>query len=403
MRRQFNGKRLKEALQFRGKRLSDLADEIGISKQSLSLYANGDNIPPYDNVAKIALSLAFPVDFFMTEDTCNVTTYNTYFRSQMSAKKLDQNAQKVKMEYVAKIYEALLRYVDVPKLNIPDVSFEDSDNILKVDSDEQLSRIEIIAMGLRHHWKLGDGPIENLQYILESNGIVVTGFKDVDDRIDAFSQRIHIENQGVVFTVALGIGSKPDCRLKFDMAHELGHILLHDWDDGNECLNKDEFAALEKQANMFASAFLMPRASFGRDVIPYANKVEYYRALKAKWGVSIQAMMYRARQLDIITANQFQYMMRTVSSNGWRIREPGDTPGKLNATIFQGALDVLFESNYSSPDSFIKDLYDQGICLSQRDLEDILGLKEGTLNVNTKKEKLAKLKIEQSRTETNVE
>lgn len=392
--RQFNGKRFKEALQFRGKRLSELAEDIGISKQSLSLYANGDNNPPYDNVAKIALALAFPVEFFMTEDSCSVSTSNIYFRSQMSAKKLDQNAQKIKMEYVAKAYEALLRYVDLPELNIPFVSFESSENTLEADSDEALARIESIAMAVRRFWGIGDGPIENLQYLLESNGIIVTGFKDVDARIDAFSQRIHIQNHGELFAVALGVGEKPDCRLKFDMAHELGHILLHGWDDGNDGLSKDAFSVREKEANMFASAFLLPRDSFGKDVAPYATKLEFYQVLKRKWGVSMQAMMYRARQLEIISANQFQYMMRVMSAKNMRIHEPGDVLGNLNTNIFQGALDILFEGKYLDSKTLMTDFYDKGICLSQKDLEEIMGLKEGTLNANTGVFVLAKPKLD---------
>lgn len=63
----FNGQRLKEALQFRGKKMTELADETGISKQSLSLYANAGNKPPFENVEKIARTLDFPVDFFTSE------------------------------------------------------------------------------------------------------------------------------------------------------------------------------------------------------------------------------------------------------------------------------------------------------------------------------------------------
>lgn len=83
----FNGQRLKEALQFRGKKMTELADETGISKQSLSLYANAGNKPPFENVEKIARTLDFPVDFFTSEDLCTVSTGNTYFRSQASATK----------------------------------------------------------------------------------------------------------------------------------------------------------------------------------------------------------------------------------------------------------------------------------------------------------------------------
>lgn len=390
----FNGQRLKDALQFRGMRMTELAKQIDISKQSLSLYANGENNPPYENVVKIAKALDFPFEFFMTEDLCTTATDNTYFRSQASASKLMQNSQKMKLEYVAKVYEVLLNYVDFPERNLPPVFFRGTDNLLDADSEEILEQIELIASTVRKHWKIGMGPIDNMQYLLESNGIIVTGFKNVDEKIDAFSQRINVQNHGTVFVVALAIGEKPDVRLRFDMAHELGHILMHNWDDSNDSLSKDEFNALEKQANMFASALLLPREAFRKDVAPYATNVEFYRSLRKKWGVSMQAMMYRACQLGLITANQFQYMMRTVSAKGWRTREPGDTPGKLNSTIFQGAVDVLFDGDYLTAKEMMQAFHEYGIYLDQKDLEDIMGLKPGTLTVGPKLIPFVKPKID---------
>ena len=391
--KKFNGSRFKEALQFRGKRMTELATDIGISKQSLSLYANGENIPPYENVMKIATALGFPFEYFMTEDLCTTATDNTYFRSQASASKMAQNAQKIKLEYVAKVYEVFLNYVDFPARNLPPVLFEAPDNVLEGDSLLTLHQIEEIAINTRKFWGIGMGPIENMQFLLESNGIIVTGFQDVDDKIDAFSQRVNVMNHGTVFIIALAIGDKPEVRLRFDMGHELGHILLHEWDDSNESLSRDEFNVREKQANMFASAFLLPRETFGRDVAPYATNVEYYRRLRKKWGVSMQAMMYRARQLNLITANQFQDMMRTVSAKGWRNHEPGDTPGKLNSTIFQGAADILIEGKYVSAGGLIDAFHENGIYLPQKDLEDILGLKPGTLTVGPKVIQLVKPKF----------
>lgn len=390
----FNGQRLKDALQFRGMRMTELAKQIDISKQSLSLYANGENNPPYENVVKIAKALDFPFEFFMTEDLCTTATDNTYFRSQASASKLMQNSQKMKLEYVAKVYEVLLNYVDFPERNLPPVFFRGTGNLLDADSEEILEQIELIANTVRKHWKVGMGPIYNMQYLLESNGIIVTGFKNVDEKIDAFSQRINVQNHGTVFVVALAIGEKPDVRLRFDMTHELGHILMHNWDDSNDSLSKDEFNALEKQANMFASALLLPRETFGKDVVPYATNVEFYRSLRKKWGVSMQAMMYRTRQLGLITANQFQYMMRTVSAKGWRTREPGDTPGKLNSTIFQGAVDVLFDGDYLTAKEMMQTFHEYGIYLEQKDLEDIMGLKPGTFTVGSKLIPFVKPKID---------
>ena len=70
--------------------MSELAKETSISRQSLSLYANEGNIPPFENVQKIARNLGFPVEYFLSEDKCTTITTNTYFRSQAAAKKVAQ-------------------------------------------------------------------------------------------------------------------------------------------------------------------------------------------------------------------------------------------------------------------------------------------------------------------------
>ena len=380
----FNGNRLKEALQFREMKITELALETGISKQSLSQYANNNSIPPYENVIKIARVLNFPYDFFLTEDLYTVVTGNTYFRSQSASTKKARNAQKIKLEYVSKLYYTLLNYVDFPRLNLPDTStLQLPDNIAEYDSDEAETEIENLAANVRKNWRLGSGPIENLQYILESNGIIVTGFKDVNSSIDAFSQQINIKGT-TLYIIALAIGSKPIERLRFDMAHELGHILMHNWGEDNELISRDEFNAREKQANMFASSLLLPKDDFSRSIYGYPTNIEYYRVLKKKWKVSMQAMMYRARQLDIITGNQFQYMMRQVSKNGWRTKEPGDVPGQLRDTIFQGAIDLLFDGGYLTQQELLNDFSKNKIILSQTDLENLMCLREGTLKPESK-------------------
>ena len=380
----FNGQRLKEALQFRGKKMTELADETGISKQSLSLYANAGNKPPFENVEKIARTLDFPVDFFTSEDLSTVSTGNTYFRSQASATKKSRNAQKIKLEYVSKMYEVILNYVNVPELNLPDTTGIDiPEDIINVDSEQAINEIEKLAMLIREFWDLGSGPIDNLQYALQSNGIIVTGFRNVDSDIDAFSQQIKIDGK-TIYIIALAIGSKPIERLRFDMAHELGHILLHTWGEDNEEISRDEFNAREKQANMFASALLLPKKSFSKSVSAYPTNIDYYFALKKKWKVSMQAMMYRARQLDIISANQFQYMMRIMSKNGYRLHEPGDKPGEIGDTIFQAALDMLFEGGYLTVSELLREFGRYGIYLSQHDLENLMYLREGTLYQESK-------------------
>lgn len=388
----FNGQRLKTALQYRGKRMSDLARDTGISRQSLSLYAKNENTPPFENILAIANSLHFPVEYFMTEDSSTVMTDNIYFRSQAAATKKSQTAQKVKLETVAKIYEILLNnYIDFPSLNLPKISFSGLGNPVDADSESIKEEIEDIANMVREYWNLGSGPLDDLQYILERNGIIVTGFDIVDETIDAFSQRIRINDSDTVFIIALALGNKSKERLRFDLAHELGHVLLHSWVEALEELSRDEFLILEKQANMFASALLLPKQTFGEMVKPYATNPDFYKPLKKRWGVSMQAMMFRAWQLGLVSVNQFQYMMRIVSKKGWRKHEPGDSPGTLGMTIFQAGIDALFDAGWEARDIHLA-LGKYGIYLNNDDLEDLMGLKPGILKTEAIIIPLAKVK-----------
>lgn len=366
--------------------MAQVSRATGISRQSLSLYANEENIPPYENVVKIAKTLNFPVEYFLTEDKCITVTTNTYFRSQATAKKREQNAQKKKLEYVAKMYEILSEYVDFPKVSstLSQGIYADFDVNVNEDDEEMQKDIEKLTLSLREKWGLGLDPIQNMQYLLESKGIVVTGFYNIDDKIDAFSQKVFMKDSKLIYIIALALGKKPKERLRFDMAHELGHIILHNWDESTEDLSRDEFNIIERQANIFASSFMLPKESFGEMVRPYATNIEFYRALKKKWGVSMQAMMYRARQLEIISGNQFQYMMRQVSQRGWRKHEPGDVEGTLNSTLFQGAIDVLFDGGYLSARALIRAFNDAGIYLKTCEMENLMGLLPGTLEVGPK-------------------
>lgn len=71
--------------------------------------------------------------------------------------------------------------------------------------------------------------------------------------------------------------------------------------------------------------------------------------------------------------------MNRESKNGWRRHEPGDAPGDLNSTIFQGALDILFEGGYLDSHDLRVQFAKYGIILSDKDLSDLMGLREGTI------------------------
>ena len=381
--KKFYGERLRSARMYRGLTLTELAKRTEISKQSLSLYENDNNTPDYMKVRRLASELNFPYDYFFQKDSYAAKTETTYFRSLASATKKDRTAQSIKLEYVAKMYEILMEFISFPEMNLPSVDFVGCDDVFECENEDAIQEIEDIVAQVRKYWDIGTGPIKDLQYLLEKNGIIVTGFDTNEDKIDAFSQRTIVAGNDIYF-IAVALGNRPEGRIRFDMAHELGHILLHPWSEDLEAITKDEFKARERQANMFASAFLLPRDSFGKDIASYPTDLKYYQFLKNKWKVSIQAMIYRAHQLGIMSDNQYQYLMRQVSKNGWRINEPGDASYSLNENIFQGAIDLLIEQNVLTAKEILDLFKKNGVTLYLEDMEELLHLRPDTLKVEEK-------------------
>ena len=165
------------------------------------------------------------------------------------------------------------------------------------------------------------------------------------------------------------------------MAHELAHIVLHSWSEDIDTLIREEFKERETQANMLASAFLLPAESFRQDVILYPNKLSYYVHLKKKWNVSIQAMIMRAHSLHCINTYRYQYLWRQLSENGWRAVEPEDQSYDMKNSLMQSALDLLLVEKVLTPSDFLKALKLNGIIMNVDDIEKLMNLKRGTLQI----------------------
>ena len=380
----FNGDRLKTARIYRSMTLAELGKSLDLSKQTLSLYENNKGNPDFSTVIKLSKTLHFPINYFFQEKNINITSCTTYFRSLSSTSKKSRSAEITKVEFIGALYEALYNYIEFPVLNLPKININ-SQNL----KDEE---IENVAIKLREFWDLGYDPINDLQYTLEENGLIVTGMNVADQRIDAYSQVVNID--GIEnYIIVLSVGNKGKARINFDLAHELGHILLHPWTEDIETLSNDEFKDRERQANKFASSLLLPKETFSKDCSRYPTELEYYIRLKKKWGVSIQAMLYRACDLDIISNNQFQYLMRQISSKGWRKKEPGDTPHVLNENIFKMGIELLLDNNYTKQD--VTNIFEESsINLFSDEIEELLNLPSKYLNVDDKpKNNIIELKL----------
>lgn len=380
----FNGNRLKSARQYRGLTVEELSKKINVSKQAVSQYENGkiENIP-FDKIFSISNVLNFPYEYFTQKNNFELQTGATYFRSLMKTSKKYRLAQEIKMEHIAVIYSFLNEYVTFPELNLPEWI---GDITTPVEA----------ANALREYWGLGDKPIDNIMRTVEQNGIIVTTFATDTDDIDAFSQYVRM-NGTDMYIIALSSNKESASRINFDIAHELGHILLHEWSEDEDVLKREDFKLREKEANEFASAFLLPKSSFVPEVSLQPQNLDFYVQLKRKWKVSIAAMLYRSRELDVITQGQYQYLMRVMQNKNWRKTEPLDSIIKpAKPSLLSDAVDVLLVNNVFTQKEFIDELSDMGLAMNPDELEILLNLNRGILSVEkTKPAKMVMLKAKE--------
>ncbi|WP_340400005.1 XRE family transcriptional regulator [Paenibacillus sp. FSL H8-0079] len=365
--RQFNGSRLREGRIYRGLTITDLAAELGVSKQMISKYENDKAVPNLDALLTLTRILKFPKEYFY-ETSVEVKTGSTYFRSLLSTGKKEREMHYDRVKYLTIIRALLEEYVDFPELDVPDFS------------DQDTERVEEIAEKVREAWSLEDKPIKDIIYLLETKGFVISSLMLGKKSIDAFGSQ-HVVNGKQYYSIVLGNDKKSFYRRQFDVAHELGHKVLHDPYLNIDDLSKEEFKQIEQEANDFAAAFLLPKESFLRDVSIHPNDLMYYKLLKKKWSVSIGAMVMRAYKLGAINEGTYQYMQRSISNKGWRTKEPLDDVKDLRDPVsMKQAVELLIENDYISGDTFMQKLSQQyGLSLLREEVEELLGLEEGYL------------------------
>ena len=361
-----NFNRLQNARIYRGFTIAELSKELGISKQAFSKYETSDNVP-LEKVFQIAKILNFPTEyFFQSEDKYNLEVKSTYFRSLLTTKKKCRKEQIVKMQYLSIIHYILNEYVEFPSLNIPyDLPFD-------ITPEEA-------ANELRKHWNLGNKPINNIIQIAEENGIIVTKFKTDTDNIDAFSTLINLENKGL-YLVALNKNTTSACRIHFDVAHEFGHILLDEWNEDIETLDREEFKNREKIANSFAAAFLLPKDEFIKDISLYPSNLDYYVELKKKWKVSIAAMIYRARELNVISQYQYQYLFKKMNYRDILKKEPLDDILKTSEpSLLNEAIDILLDNKVFTKQELLDEFKCHEFSIGRENIEALLNLPDNKL------------------------
>jgi Zn-dependent peptidase ImmA (M78 family)/transcriptional regulator with XRE-family HTH domain len=322
----FDPQRLEIARKCNGLRRSELAAQVDVSPSAITQLESGHTKPSAATLSRLSLALGFPPDFFLNDGRRPAAKDHgrAFFRSLRATRQIDRDRAAARAFLVSELVQVMERYVRLPRVNLP--------GDLHLDP-ERSSRegIEERALALRRFWNVPDGPIANVVRLLELNGVVVTHCIVDCPEVSSFS-RVFGDRPVVVLKE-----ERDDvARLRSDAAHELGHLVLHEEPEaGNQIV--------ENQAQAFAGSFLMPRDQIAAS-LPRSFDIERYHALKKTWGVSMQFLLYRAKELGRMSESTYRRAMMAFSKHRWRINEPFPLTVREETRLIARAFEVISES-----------------------------------------------------------
>jgi Zn-dependent peptidase ImmA (M78 family)/DNA-binding XRE family transcriptional regulator len=296
------GEQLKSARQRANMNLRKLGEQAGVSAQAISKYERGMDVPSSGVLMRLAKVFNVKVDYFLRPPTVTLSEPCYRKRKKLSAKDSDK--------IHAQTLEWLERYITAESLFDDPVVFRYPDIVRRIAA---IGDAERVAQQTREAWNLGMDPISNLVEVMEGRGIKV----GVVDGADEFDALILWANETIpVMVVRSNVDGD---RQRLSLAHELGHLIL---DIPEEWSDKDA----EKAAYRFGAAFLAPAASARQELGEHRSWLDIYELhlLKHKYGMSMQAWIFRAQDLGILPDADAVRMYRWFNSRGWREKEPGD-------------------------------------------------------------------------------
>lgn len=358
--------RITEAREARGLSKEDLANSIGITRQSVSKYETGIISPSPEILRSISYKLNLPIEFFYKKQLLSTSTNSPlFFRSKAGILKKIKTACKYQIKWTNEIKKTLEHYVDFITQEIPiiDTNYEEL----------TLEDIEELALSVRKVWHLNDDPIKDLIGILENKGIICAKFSSNDfcsfNGIDAFSAWI----DGTPYILYHSI-QKSAVRTRFSILHELGHLIMHS-SIPNECSTKKSVVDLaDLQADRFAASFLLPSTSFPKDL--HGNSLSSLENIKFKWGAAMSTIIKRCETLELFSENQLNYLKRQMTTKKYWYKEPLDDILSIDGPeMLRDAVYLLIDNKIINKNFFLNNS-----ALSIKDLENICSLPDDFFN-----------------------
>ena len=288
----FSPERLRLARQRRGLLAQELAARLGVTPKTISRWENGERSPESEFIDPMSRVLEFPRDFFFGDAPPILDSAKFRALARMTARQ--RNMALAAGSQALALDAWIEQHFERPRPNVPEL--------------RDVSPVRA-AEALRAAWGLGYRPIQNLIHLLEKNGIRVYSLVHDGTEVDAFS-----DWQGNTPFVFLNM-SKTAERSRMDAAHELGHLVLHGHTGG------DGSKAQEDEAQAFASAFLMPQASF---IATSPARISLATVIEAKqvWGVSALAYVHRLHNVRRLRDWHYRSLCIEIKTQ-FRREEPG--------------------------------------------------------------------------------
>ncbi|MBD8469190.1 helix-turn-helix domain-containing protein [Sphingomonas sp. CFBP 8765] len=306
----FNSQRLRLARSRREMTSQALADAAGISPVTLSRIENKNNQPEPETIEALANALRYPKAFLFGDDLDEVDRDDASFRSlkAMTAKERKRALAAASLAFL--VSDKIDEKFGLPEMDVPNLSHERTP--------------ESAAETLRAHWGLGDRPVGNMIDLLEAKGVRVYSLAEETVRVDAFS----CWRSGIPFIFLNTLKSSEHSR--FDAAHELGHLCMHQHGGSGH-------KSAEPEANAFAASFLMP-ASAVRSRIGRVRSLGDIQNHKKRWGVSLAALTYHLSKIGVLSEWQARGYFIQMNRDGTRTKEPDPMPFETShiwRTVFQ--------------------------------------------------------------------
>lgn len=291
------------ARELRGLTKKDLAIKIGKTPATLTRIENGSLVPEIDTFFSLACALDIEPAFFarLAGEYPAFDVSRIHFRGKRG---VSASKKRLLIRSGEAIYDAM-RYFENQGVVFPNDALSEFST-----TASSLYEIEELAVAVRKNMELGFGPLPDLIHALEAAGVFVLFLpKREQIAVDAFSSVIERRN------VILVCSDQPPSRILFSIAHEVGHLLLHEFTDGS--------MQQENEANRFASAFLLPWKSFSEEC-PRRWNLSAFIEMKKRWSVSISAMLYRAKELGCVSEASYTRAVRSIRDQGIYYNEPAE-------------------------------------------------------------------------------